>query len=353
MDIENETELLEYLRREGRVGENEAVRAERLAGGVSNRTMRVRREGGADWVIKQALPKLRVEADWFCNPARIHREAAGLRALHELLPEGTVPELIFADRDEHLLAMSAVPEPHDNLKTMMLCGDRRWESAIGESAAILATIHRDSARIPDRYEAEFQDRLYFESLRLEPYYGYAAEQTPRAKTFLNSLMTGTRERRSTLVHGDFSPKNMLYCVGEGDDRVSAGSQRRLVLLDHEVMHWGDPAFDCGFFLAHLLSKAHHLAYVRGEFLRSARLWLEEYLIGVGNEPWASDLQTWIVRHTLGCLLARVRGRSTLEYLSHEERDRQASAVVDLMTSGCRTISDLWQRFPKLISYVDN
>ena len=37
----------------------------------------------------------------------------------------------------------------------------------------------------------------------------------------------TRSRRLTLVHGDFSPKNVLVYRG------------RLVLLDHEVIHWGD------------------------------------------------------------------------------------------------------------------
>jgi EAL domain-containing protein (putative c-di-GMP-specific phosphodiesterase class I) len=31
------------------------------------------------WVLKQALPKLRVQADWFSDPARIHVEANSLR----------------------------------------------------------------------------------------------------------------------------------------------------------------------------------------------------------------------------------------------------------------------------------
>ena len=43
-----------------------------------------------------------------------------------------------------------------------------------------------------------------------------------------------------------APKNVLV------------HEDRLVLLDHEVIHLGDPAFDLGFGLTHLLSKAHHL-----------------------------------------------------------------------------------------------
>ena len=36
------------------------------------------------------------------------------------------------------------------------------------------------------------------------------------------------------------------------------------------------------------------------------------------------------RHTLGCMLARVAGRSPLEYLSDFERERQEEFVLDAM-----------------------
>jgi hypothetical protein len=62
-----------------------------LAGGISNRTVLVDRpEVGEAWVVKQALPKLRVVVDWFSDPERIHREALGLRWLEELAPSGTI-----------------------------------------------------------------------------------------------------------------------------------------------------------------------------------------------------------------------------------------------------------------------
>ena len=41
------------------------------------------------------------------------------------------------------------------------------------------------------------------------------------------------------------------------------------LLDHEVAHFGDPAFDLGFSLTHLLSKALHLEAYRPLFLAAA------------------------------------------------------------------------------------
>ena len=55
----------------------------------------------------------------------------------------------------------------------------------------------------------FADRSFFESLRLEPYYGYTATQVPRSSGFLSELIAATRARQVTLVHGDFSPKNLL------------------------------------------------------------------------------------------------------------------------------------------------
>jgi 5-methylthioribose kinase len=42
------------------------------------------------------------------------------------------------------------------------------------------------------------------------------------------------------------------------------------------------------------------------------------------------LEQRAVRHTLGCLLARVAGRSPLEYLAEEELVRQREAVLGLI-----------------------
>ena len=340
MNIEHPDELLEYLRQIGRLPESESVRVERLDGGVSNRTMIVRRENEPDWVIKQALSKLRVEVDWFCDPARILREAAGLRTLEQLLPPGRVPELIFVDETYHLLGMTAVPEPHKNWKQILLTGEID-DRAIGQSAGILATIHTFSARQASRFEHEFEDRSFFEALRLEPYFGFAAEQVPEARLFLEDLMQETLSRRQTLVHGDYSPKNILIHRNE------------LILLDHEVIHWGDPSFDCGFFLAHLLSKSQHLIDQREWFLAAAASWLQCYLLAVRNEPWADRLESRIVRQTLGCLLARVRGRSQLEYLTLEKRDHQATAVVELMRDSCDSFSTLCYRFLDRVSHASD
>ncbi len=332
LDIEQPGALVGYLKGSGRVGEGEEPVVRVLAGGVSNRTVLVERpEAGEAWVVKQALPKLRVAVDWFSDPERIHREALGLRWLEELAPLGTTTPLVFEDRDNHLLAMAAVPEPHENWKTMLL-GGRLENDHVGQFGRLLGTVHRRGYERREETEPAFWDRSFFESLRLEPYYGYTAEQVPDAADYLGALVEETRTRRDTLVHGDYSPKNVL--VREG----------ALVLLDHEVIHFGDPAFDLGFSLTHFLSKAHHLPGMREDLADAARFYWATYREVVEELPWAADIEERAVRHTLGCLLARVAGRSPLEYLDEGELAHQREAVLALLQYPPESVPGLVEDF---------
>src|SRR5689334_23288532 len=117
VDIEDAGALVAYLRARGWLRADETPDVRVLAGGVSNRTVWVGRAGGEAWVLKQALAKLRVAVDWFSSPERIRREALGIRRLRELAPAGSIVRLVFEDPEQHLLAMEAVPEPHDNWKS--------------------------------------------------------------------------------------------------------------------------------------------------------------------------------------------------------------------------------------------
>lgn len=320
LDIEQPEKLITYLRDSGRIAEHETPRVTVLAGGVSNRTVLVERASGEAWVLKQALTKLRVPVDWFSAPERVHREALGLHWLAQLTSPGVIPGLIFEDHTHHLLAMQAVPQPHTNWKTLLLAGKLELDH-VQQFATLLATIHRNAASRADELAPIFSDRTFFESLRLEPYYQYTATQVPAVRTFLEQLVAATRERCYTLVHGDYSPKNTLLYAN------------RLVLLDYEVIHWGDPAFDLGFGLTHLLSKAHHVVPLRQSFAAAAQYFWQVYQTEIqssASASWQGTLESFAIRHTLACLLARVAGRSPLEYLTRSERERQQAIVIALM-----------------------
>jgi 5-methylthioribose kinase len=339
LDIENHEALTCYLQQQGWIEAQEQPAMQTLAGGVSNRAVLLQRRSGEAWVLKQALTKLRVASDWFSSPERIHREAQGLRWLPALAPIGTITPLIFEDHEQHVLAMQAVHQPHSNWKTLLLKGEV-VQDHIEQFGRLIGTIHRHASEQHNEITAVFGDTTFFESLRVEPYYTFTTTQVPAATNFIHALVEETRAQRLTLVHGDYSPKNVLIYEG------------RLILLDHEVIHFGDPAFDLGFSLTHLLSKAHHLPQQRQMFATAAQTYWDTYRQTVNGVSWVDHLEGRVARHTLACLLARVAGRSPLEYLTDEERTRQQRVVLSMMEQEPKSVSELIDDFQERINDDD-
>jgi 5-methylthioribose kinase len=340
IDIEQFDALRAYLAAHGHVGSSEKICLQNLAGGVSNRTVMVKWPDGRSWVIKQALNKLRVNVDWFSSPDRIAVEAKALRWLNHAAPPGTTPAFIFEDIENHLLGMAAIPEEHANWKSLLLSGTIVPDH-FEQFGFLLGTIHRRSTELRSEVSQAFADTTYFENLRLEPYYLYTAQMTPDAAEFLNALANETLHHHDSLVHGDFSPKNTLIYRG------------RLILLDYEVVHFGDPAFDLGFALTHFLSKAHHLPQVRGRLATSAELFWHVYYREIALLSWAEPLESRAIRHTLGCLLARVAGKSPLEYLTQIERKRQLDVVLAILRKPPNSVPHLISEFVHKIETYGN
>jgi 5-methylthioribose kinase len=331
IDVANAGALIVYLRERHLLHADEMPHVSALSGGISSNTMLVRRALADNLVVKQALPRLRVAVDWFSDPRRIHHEALGMKWLGRFCPSGSITTLVFEDFDEHLLVMQAVREPHQNYKDLLLAGNLRFYDVI-RFAEMLAAIHRESFLQREIVAPIFGDRSFFETLRVEPYYRYSAARVPESASFLAELVAETFDTRLSLVHGDYSPKYILISHG------------KMVLLDHEVIHFGDPAFDMGCALAHLLSKAHHLRDKRPAFVQAALLFAERYLGGLNGLEWRTTMESRAVRHTIACLLARVAGRSTLEYLSVDERVRQQKITQAMMKSPAKYVSDLINEF---------
>jgi len=333
IDIEDPSQLARYLRDTGRIGAREEPILKRLSGGVSNKTVWLQRSRGQAWVIKQALPKLRVRSDWFSDPARIDIEANGLRYLPRVAPKGSITPLVFQDTAQNLLAMEAVPEPHQNWKQQLLSAKVQRE-LFSRFAELLGSIHRESFRLRHELEPIFAEKRFFKTLRMEPYYEYSAEAVPQAGAFLKELVTWTLSRSDTLVHGDFSPKNVLV------------HNERLILLDHEVLHFGDPAFDIGFSLTHFLSKALHVHEKRLALIEGAQWYWSRYRDEVSGMPWDLDIRA--AKHLLACLLARVCGRSPLEYLNDEERLIQRQVAIEMINENFTTVDRVIAGFAERI-----
>ena len=294
----------QYLRDQGVLAGDRPVESSRLDGGVSNRIVKVD-SSEASMVVKQPLDNLAVKDDWPAEIGRIHTEAAALRvwrrlATSEVAGPIRVPEVYFEDAGESIIAIEAAPDTASMWKADLLEGvlEPTIASRLGR---FLGAMHRRASEDPAIQEA-FASLREFRELRLDPYHRTTARRHPDVAEAIDREIDRLLENRRTLVHGDFSPKNVL--VDRSTDPVT------LWVLDFEVAHWGDPAFDAAFLLNHLTLKAVYHRPDSVAFLEAASRFREAYLEAV---EWS--LERRIVQELGVLLLARIDGKSPVEYLT--------------------------------------
>jgi 5-methylthioribose kinase len=324
LDADN---MADYLRSAGRIDPQAKVKVELLSGGVSNAVLRVEPDGGDPFVIKQAREKLRTEAPWFSRLDRIWRETAVISAVHPLLPTGAVPRILFEDRENYLFAMEAVDSRHVVWKKELLDGRIRPEVPV-RLAEYLAAIHRETHRVAE-IEREFDDRTVFVELRVDPFYQHIAAVHPRLCPSIDALVDEMWRTRVCLVHADFSPKNVLLVDSALRPRPPGASASQnglqVTLVDFETGHYGDPAFDLGFFLSHLVLKGVRAGDEAGtgadQYRGLAETFWQRYkseIASVTDDPAFEfvSLERRAMAHLAGCALARVDGTSPVDYLPH-------------------------------------
>ena len=189
LDIEEESEFLEYLRTSGCVEPNESADVSVLEGGIPGRTVLVHRYDKAPWVFKQAREQLQVPGDWHADPLRIEREADAMRVLNDILEAGRVPKLVFQDRAHGLIAMEAVPDPFRNWKSTLMGGEVVDEQ-VSDFAQLIATIHIRSYQKRQSVRRCLEDMSIFEEMRIEPYYRHTKSNHLRTGFLLWSSRCG-------------------------------------------------------------------------------------------------------------------------------------------------------------------
>jgi 5-methylthioribose kinase len=300
------------------------VEARELAWGVSNVVLAVE-AGELRAVVKQALPRLRVEQEWLAKRERALTEAHALRVAARLVP-GSVPEVLAVDEESCAFAIGLAPESWRNWKEMLLDGRAEPEVA-RRVGALLATLHGKTSCDAELLAA-FGDFEAFDQLRIDPYHRTVMRRWPRLAPAIGACVEEMLDRHLCLVHGDFSPKNVLV----GDDGG-------LWLLDFEVSHAGDPAFDLGFMLNHLMLKAIHRRPDAPAYAECARSFWSAYVAGI---PAALHPDPpYVVLHA-GCLmLARVDGKSPAEYLTEGERLLARTVGTRLVLEPPSGVEDAW------------
>ncbi len=162
----------DYLRESALVPAGGPVEVSEYSGGVSNIVLRVDAAGAAPFVLKQCRERLRVAMEWRARLDRIWAEHAALELLTTILPEGTVPEVLFADRENYLFAMTCAPDDAVTWKTQLMAGRIDGEVA-ARLGTILGTIHADAPRHP-ALRGVLADTSLFDELRVDPYYRTSA-----------------------------------------------------------------------------------------------------------------------------------------------------------------------------------
>lgn len=297
----SELHILHLLRRDGLV--SGAARCSPLSGGVSSDVFLIEDEGKRV-VVKQALPCLKVRDYWPADTSRNRVEYEFLKYLKRLIP-GAAPQVVAAGAD--YFAMEYLGPEYANWKELLLRGECRQEHAL-RAATILGTLHRESFG-DSELASRFDTTINFHQLRTDPYLLTTGRRHSELSELFEQEAVRLEAARECLVHGDYSPKNMLI----GNDR--------LVLLDCEVAWYGDPAFDVAFLTNHLLLKSLFHAPSDIGLQRMTATFLEKYFQErTLRAPAARELDARTAHLLLMLMLARVDGKSPVEYLTGGAKD---------------------------------
>ena len=281
------------------------LRVTPLTGGVSSDVFLLE-EGKARFVAKRSIPQLRVAEHWPCDPSRIWREVDALRLL---APVCAVPQVVYEDRAEYLYVMTAAPADAEPWKTHLLRGDASLQVArrVGQiHAAMLA-------------QSGFDDLGFFEELRIDPYYTFTATRHPDLAWAFERGTRACRENRWGLVHGDWSPKNIMV-----------GGDAFPLALDFECVHYGDPSYDAAFLLNHLLLKTFYRPASAAAY-RDCALAYWEPLQQIGFAG--------VMIHLPLLMLARMDGKSPVDYLAGREPVRTLARR--WLTAPPDSVNGLW------------
>jgi fructosamine-3-kinase len=317
-------EVLAFLRKHGLAAAGETPAAEALSGGVSSDIWRVELRTGPV-AVKRALPRLRVAQVWEAPVERNRYERRWLDTANGIVP-GVAPRVLAAD-DGGFFAMEYLGELP--LWKSELRDGRADPAFAAEVGRRLARIHSATAGRSDIAAAFATDESFF-ALRLEPYLLATAAVHSSVSAVLNTLSERTAKTKLALVHGDVSPKNILL------------GRQGPIFLDAECAWYGDPAFDVAFCLNHMLLKCVWVPTFTREFLSCFDSLVKSYF----ESKTDPDLERRVATLLPGLLLARIDGKSPVEYITREsDKDRVRAIATKLLKNPPASLPEVraaWQ-----------
>ena len=253
-----------YLVRAGVLEDARGVVVTPAGDGNINWVRRVRAADGSSLIVKQARATLARFPEYRVTTARMVFEARYFEVVRARVPAqaGVIPKLVFFDETARVLVMEDLGEEE---RLDALLAENRAEPATLEAlGAFLGAVHRatraEAESLAPRFANDEMRQLHGEHIFSLPYQPNEFPIEPRLRALADDVLArpGLRARIAelraryygsgeALVHGDVQPGNVLL----------QGERPRLV--DAEIAHVGDPAFD----LAQAFAHVHvHRAHVR-------------------------------------------------------------------------------------------
>lgn len=305
IDLENREVLLQYLLEKGVIHREIPYEVNYCRGGVSCIAALIETEGKT-MLVKQGRAKLAVKEDWRADPARMKIEAVANDFYNRCIPQ-SAPAVLFYDEENCIMVREAAPASCRMWKEDLLSGIFDFEVA-KKTMEALAIVHNKSANNPEAAR-EFADMDIFYQLRVSPYFEFLIDKHPKYQAEIEAMIPKIRDVHQVIVHSDYSPKNILV-----------NADRSICILDYEIAHYGNPAFDMAFFTNHIVLKSAHMRQFSGALLNML-LYMTDTYFGMIDFTDASALEAECIPLLGILMLARIDGKSPAEYITCE-RTRQ-------------------------------
>ena len=298
----------------------------KITDGVSSDIWYVKTENNQEFCIKRALAKLTVKEDWFAPISRNNFEAMYFKYCKKIAST-SFPQLLGHDRKNHILAMNWFDSKvYTVWKKKLLDKDINLTDAKNVSSLLLKkhkSFHNNKF-----YQKKFNNDDTFYAIRIEPYIIFTSYKYPENKKKFEDVALSLVKNKKTIIHGDFSPKNILI------------KSNKPVILDAETACWGDPVFDLAFCNNHILLKSILFKDSASKFLDLSYKFINSYIKKISWED-KKDFISRLLNILPLLLLARVDGKSPVEYFKKKEQSKTRALAKQIIIEDIKTINELY------------
>lgn len=332
IDISDKKILEDYLLEKNVINKELDYKIDYCKGGVSCVAALVEYDD-VTLLVKQGREKLAVKEDWRSDPKRMAVEAKANGFYHECIPSAAY-EVLSYDPENCIMVRHAAPADCRMWKEDLLDGIFDFEIA-KKTMEALAIVHNKSFN-NEEVKKEYSDYSVFYELRISPYFEFLATKHPELADVINKIIPEIYDKHEVLVHADYSPKNILV-----------NKDRSICILDYEIAHYGNPAFDIAFFTNHIVLKSAHMRKYNGALLNMLEVMVDTYFNIIDFKD-RSELEAQCIPLLGVLMMARIDGKSPVEYIKSDiTKDLVRDMATHLIRDNIKTYKEAIKLFKEM------